>query len=80
MSNWQHATAQLRITGMTCSGCVNAVKSTLLAINGISDAEVDLERGQAKVTYDPAQSSLVAMTTALGQLGYTAEVETSLLD
>ena len=80
MGNWQEATAQLKVTGMTCNGCVNSVKSTLLKINGISDADVDLEGGRAKVTYDPAQASVEAMITAIGQLGYTAEVESTLVE
>ena len=77
MSNGQPATAQLKVTGMTCNGCVVAVKRTLANIPGVSDADVDLDGGWAKVTYDPAQSSTEAMTTALGQLGYVAEVEST---
>lgn len=78
MSNWQMATAQLRVTGMTCNGCVNAVRNILKSIPGVEDADVDLNGGRAKVTYDPAQSSTEAMVTAIGELGYTAEVESTL--
>jgi copper chaperone CopZ len=80
MSNWQMATAQLRVTGMTCSGCVNAVRSTLKNIPGVQDADVDLAGGHAKVTYDPAQASVEAMVTAVGELGYTATVESTLVE
>jgi copper chaperone CopZ len=80
MSNWQMATAQLRVTGMTCNGCANAVRNTLKTIPGVQDADVDLGAGRAKVTYDPARSSTEAMITALGELGYTSEVENTLVE
>ena len=80
MSNSQLATVQLKVTGMTCNGCVSAVKRRLTNIPGVSDADVDLDGGWAQVTYDPAQSSVEAMATALGQLGYSAEVESTLIE
>jgi copper chaperone len=77
MSNWQMATAQLKVTGMTCNGCVNTVRKALKDVPGVQDAEVNLESGNAKVTYDPARASTEAMVTAVGQAGYTASAEGS---
>jgi copper chaperone CopZ len=76
--DWQMATAQFRVSGMTCNGCVNSVKNTLLRLPGVKDATVDLDGGFAQVEYDPAQIEPVAMITAVGQLGYTAQLEDTL--
>lgn len=78
--DWQLATAQLKVQGMTCNGCVNAVKRALTNLPGVEDADVDLEGGRAKVTYDPARASVEAMTTTIGQLGYSAEVESAVVE
>ena len=72
MSNWQPATAQLKVGGMTCNGCVNAVGKALRDLPGVQDAEVNLAAGRAEVTYDPARTSTEAMIAAVGQAGYTA--------
>ena len=75
MSNWQMATAELKVTGMTCNGCVNTVRKALKAIPGVEDADVDLEGGRAMVTYDPAKASTEAMVSAVGAAGYSAASE-----
>ena len=42
--------ATVKIKGMRCGHCVNSTKKALEAIEGISDVEVDLDKGEA--TYD----------------------------
>ncbi len=37
----------IKIKGMSCQHCVRAVKKALEEIDGISDVEVDLAKGQA---------------------------------
>ena len=39
----------LKIEGMSCKHCVNAVKNALNAIDGVNSAEVDLEKKTAIV-------------------------------
>ena len=46
-------TTTLTIGGMTCAGCVRSVSNVLQALSGVTNAEVSLEKGQAKVTFDP---------------------------
>ena len=41
------------IKGMTCQGCVSSVETKLGKINGVQKYEVDLEKGEAVVEYDP---------------------------
>ena len=41
------------VEGMTCQGCVTSVESKLGKIDGVQKYEVDLEKGEAVVEYDP---------------------------
>ena len=42
----------ININGMMCPHCSGRVKDALLAISGVSDADVSHERGNAIVTHD----------------------------
>ena len=42
--------ATVKINGMSCQHCVMAVKKALNAIDGVTDVEVDLEKGEATFT------------------------------
>ena len=61
----------LRVEGMSCAGCVNAVRNALVGIAGVREAVVSLEEGSARVVHDEgaAPSDLVA---AIEAAGYTA--------
>ncbi len=41
------------VEGMTCQGCVSSVETKLGKINGVQKYEVDLEKGEAVVEFDP---------------------------
>jgi copper chaperone len=41
------ATTTIKISGMTCSGCVNSVTKALKGVEGVKEANVELEKGQA---------------------------------
>ena len=41
------------VEGMTCQGCVSSVESKLGKIDGVQEYEVDLEKGEAVVEFDP---------------------------
>ena len=60
---------QLAITGMTCAHCQNAVKNALETVEGVQKAEVDLQRGFARVEGDADAKELVA---AVEEEGYGA--------
>ena len=38
---------------MTCQGCVSSVESKLEKIDGVQKYEVDLEKGEAVIEFDP---------------------------
>jgi Cu2+-exporting ATPase len=41
---------KFKITGMTCNGCLNHVKNSLLSIEEVENVEIDLEAGEAAIT------------------------------
>ena len=63
-------TAVLKVSGMTCSGCVASVKRVLEAAAGVTAASVSLEEGLAKVNYDPAQTDPGKLGAAVRDAGY----------
>lgn len=60
----------LKVAGMTCGGCVASVTRVLKATPGVSDAVVRLDGGSATVSYDPAQTTLPALKSAVEAAGY----------
>lgn len=65
-------TAVLKVNGMTCGGCVRSVTNVLKALPGVADAEVSLEKSEAKVTFDPARAKPGALRKAIEDAGYEA--------
>jgi len=60
----------LKIQGMTCNHCVMRVAKALKAAPGVQDAQVDLLKGEAVVTYDEAKSALDKLSSAVVEAGY----------
>lgn len=65
-------TTVLKIGGMTCGGCVRSVTNVLKALPGVTDAEVSLQKSEAKVTFDPALADPAAFRQAIEDAGYEA--------
>lgn len=60
----------LKIGGMACGGCASSVAKALLALNGVSGAEVSHAEAQARVTYDPAMVGPDQLKLAVEAAGY----------
>jgi copper chaperone len=65
-------TTVLKVSGMSCGGCVKSVTNVLTALPGVAKAEVTLTPGEAKVEFDPAQVSRDAMKQAIDDAGFEA--------
>lgn len=63
-------TATIAVGGMTCMGCVASVQRVLGGIAGVTNAEVTLDPGQARISYDPAKASLQVIKSAINDAGY----------
>ena len=66
-------TTTLKVAGMTCGHCVNAVTQALEQVAGVERAEVDLKAGRAVVEYDEQSTDPRALAAAIMDEGYTAE-------
>ena len=64
------ANATLKIQGMTCNHCVMRVAKALKAVSGVQDAQVDLQKGEASVTYDDAAADQDKLSFAVVEAGY----------
>jgi copper chaperone CopZ len=62
---------KLRITGMSCNGCVRHVGKALREVPGVSAVEVSLAEESADVTHD-ATTSLESLLAAVESEGYAA--------
>lgn len=61
----------LRITGMTCNGCVRHVDKALREVPGVSAVEVSLPDGTAKVVHEQS-ARIQALVAAVEAAGYEA--------
>lgn len=61
----------LRITGMTCNGCVRHVDKALRAVPGVTAVEVSLPEGTAKVVHEES-AQVAALVAAVESAGYEA--------
>lgn len=62
----------LAIEGMHCEGCVQIVQQRLEEDPGIKGTTISLAPKQARVAYDPTQTSAEAIVGAVSDAGYTA--------
>ena len=58
------------IGGMTCAACVRRVESTLNAVEGVTDASVNLATGRATVTHSRSWGGIRALEQAVSGAGY----------
>lgn len=63
-------TELLKVTGMTCGGCISNVTKALKAINGVGDVNVSLAAGEATVKYDERLTSPDKLKSAVKAAGY----------
>ena len=63
-------TETLKVTGMTCGGCVDVVTRALVAVDGVHNVNVSLANGEAKVDFDEHMTSIDALALAIEKAGY----------
>ena len=60
----------LKIQGMTCNHCVMRVQKALKGTAGVQDAQVDLQKAEAVVSYDDAKVTVDNLASAVVEAGY----------
>ena len=63
-------TVKLRVEGMSCSHCENAVKKAVGALQGVNSVEVSLSEKTVAVEFDAAKVSLDEIKEAIDDQGY----------
>jgi copper chaperone CopZ len=67
-------TVTLKVTGMTCGGCVNGVTNLLKAISGVKYVAVTLTPGEASIQYDEQLVSIPQLASAIKDAGYDVDL------
>jgi Cu+-exporting ATPase len=63
---------ELDVDGMTCASCARRVERQLERVPGVEGAQVNLATEKATVRYDPRQTTVDALVSAVHASGYTA--------
>jgi copper chaperone CopZ len=69
------ARTTLSIKGMTCGGCVAAVKLQLKKTDGVLAYQVSLEKAEADVTYDRGRTEPKKIAESVSKTGFQASVK-----
>jgi mercuric ion binding protein len=62
----------LSVPDMNCATCSITVKKALTTVSGVSKIDVNLDRREARVTFDDAKANVEALTRATKNAGYPA--------
>jgi Cu+-exporting ATPase len=69
-SEKSESNANLKISGMTCAMCSQAIESALTELDGVASANVNLASEKAHVVYNPSAIIIEDMGKAINDLGY----------
>jgi len=65
----------LKIGGMHCAGCVNAIQNHVMEIDGVTKCEVNLAAEKATLEFDPSITNLAIIERAVEEIGYKVVYE-----
>lgn len=63
-------TMTLDVKGMSCGHCKSSVEGALKGLEGVTNAEVNLDTGKVDVTYDDVKVKVADMREAVEDQGY----------
>ena len=66
-------TIQLRVTGMTCGGCENAVKRAVGQLAGVESVTASHEQQRVEIAFDPGTVTREAIEQKIEKIGYRVE-------
>jgi len=61
---------ELKISGMTCASCATTIEKSLLNLNGVSKAQINLGTETATVEYDQNKTKINNLNKAVTDAGY----------
>ena len=68
-------TATIKVEGMKCAKCSGAVTKALKATEGVEDAQVNHEKGEAVIKYDDQKLSETKLREVINATGFKAVEE-----
>lgn len=63
---------KLRSDELSCPSCVPKIEKALMALPGVTKAEVMFASGRIEVEHDPARTDVDALVNSIAKSGYTA--------
>jgi copper chaperone len=61
----------LSVPDVSCEHCVHAIDSALSPLPGVESVETDLTSKTVRLRYDPTQTPMMTIESALDDAGYT---------
>lgn len=68
-------TVTIRVDGMKCAKCSASVTKALKATEGVEDAQVSSEKGEAVIKYDDQKLSETKLREVINSTGFKAVAE-----
>jgi copper chaperone len=68
-------TVTIKVEGMKCAKCSGAVSKALKATEGVEDAQVNHEKGEAVIKYDDQKLSETKLREVINATGFKAVEE-----
>ena len=72
MANGSERFVVIKIEGMHCHRCEQAIQRAISAFPGVREVEVDFPSSQASVLYDQGSVTVRELTDAIEEAGYHA--------
>lgn len=63
-------TKTIKVRGMSCQHCVNAIKQNVGKVPGVDNVDVSLQAGTVTVSYDAEKTNMEAIEGAIAGAGY----------
>ena len=70
---------EIKVTGMTCATCASTIEKSLLNLEGVSKAEVNLAKEIASVEYNSSKLKINDLDNAVKDAGYDVINEKAIL-
>ena len=67
-------TVTLKLTGITCAGCSNAIYNALKEVDGVLEHSVEYPGDIAVIEFDDSKTSVKALKLVIEEKGFKAEV------
>jgi copper chaperone len=72
-------TGLFRVKGMTCGGCVRRIENALKDVPGVTEVNIKLSTGEARIQFEEYQTNLDQLKNAVIKAGYEIDDSNSVI-